>query len=121
MIESQNGLYDFNQGSRRSHFSTPDIITALEGNRKLEYYDSSMKGIDNLNITMWSTDFHISPIADIKAVTAKISKNVKIIDQSLSGHCHLTDTCATDHLHILNKENGINLSHHHRTPSLRKW
>ena len=109
MVISHNRLYEFYQVDGQSQFRTPDIITALQENRKLQYYGSYMKDVDDLNITMWSTDFHISPIADIKAVAAKISNNVKIIDQSLSGHCHLTGTCATHHLHILNKDNGINL------------
>lgn len=57
-------------------------------------------------LTLWSSDFHISPIEDIKHVVAKYGINV--IDKSLSGHCHLTGTCERD-LRILNKQNGINL------------
>lgn len=57
-------------------------------------------------LTLWSSDFHISPIADIKhllqpmfEVEVDSSKRdvvkvqVSIIDKSLSGHCHLTNTC----------------------------
>ena len=57
-------------------------------------------------LTLWSSDFHISPIEDIKHVVTKYGINV--IDKSLSGHCHLTGTCERD-LKILNKQNGINL------------
>jgi len=58
-------------------------------------------------ITLWSNDFHISPIADIKHNLKDF--DVKVIDKSLSGHCHLTNTCERD-LKILNKLNGISLS-----------
>jgi hypothetical protein len=63
-------------------------------------------------ITFWSSDFHISPIADIKNLlqptfqvplsinvhtgdVAKVSLQVSVIDKSLSGHCHLQNTCQT--------------------------
>jgi hypothetical protein len=55
--------------------------------------------------TVWSNDLHISPIANIKK--ALIPKGVKFIDKSLSGHCHLTETCATD-LKILTPRNAQN-------------
>jgi hypothetical protein len=32
----------------------------------------------------------------------------KVIDKSLSGHCHLSNTCERD-LRVMNKQNGINL------------
>lgn len=57
-------------------------------------------------ITLWSSDFHISPIADIKSIVSKWG--VKVIDKSLSGHCHLTSTCARD-LKVINQQNGISL------------
>lgn len=63
--------------------------------------DAHLRGL-----TLWSSDFHISPIEDIKHVVSKYGINV--IDKSLSGHCHLTGTCERD-LKILNKQNGINL------------
>eukprot|EP01038_Epipyxis_sp_PR26KG_P011928 gene11928-15963_t len=71
------------------------------------------------NLVLWSSDFHISPIADIKHLLQSSSNNnnnnnskynnLEIIDKSLSGHCHLTNTCATD-LRIINQKNGIRLS-----------
>ena len=57
-------------------------------------------------LTLWSSDFHISPIADIKDILKDYG--VKIIDKSLSGHCHLTDTCERD-LRVITKLNGIHL------------
>ena len=58
-------------------------------------------------VTLWSSDFHISPIADIKNLLQ--DHNVKVIDKSLSGHCHLMGTCQQD-LRVLTKDNGIDLT-----------
>eukprot|EP01040_Poterioochromonas_malhamensis_P023883 gene23883-29408_t len=60
----------------------------------------------SIPITLWSSDFHISPIADIKSIVSKWG--VTVIDKSLSGHCHLTSTCARD-LKVINQQNGISL------------
>ena len=57
-------------------------------------------------LTLWSSDFHISPIADVKHNLKELG--VSVIDKSLSGHCHLTNTCERD-LRVINKNNGINL------------
>ena len=62
----------------------------------------------NVELTLWSSDFHVSPIADIKAILPLTNYKVNIIDKSLSGHCRLTNTCQTD-LKIINKYNGIDL------------
>lgn len=60
--------------------------------------------------TIWSSDFHISPVADIKSLLRTWDKTsrVFIIDESLSGHCAMTDTCAQN-LQVLTRENGITL------------
>ena len=49
---------------------------------------------ENVPVSLWSTDFHIAPIADLKLLLTKNSLNssstattVKVIDRSLSGHC----------------------------------
>lgn len=44
--------------------------------------------------TFWSSDFHIGPVADIKDILEPLGVN--ILDKSLSGHCHLHQTCAKD-------------------------
>ena len=54
-----------------------------------------------------SSDFHISPVADIKHTMKRF--NVKFIDKSLSGHCRLTHSCQTD-LRVFDRKNGINLN-----------
>ena len=46
-------------------------------------------------IKFWCSDFHISPVADIKEVLSNF-REVSVIDKSLSGHCHLTNSCAVD-------------------------
>lgn len=60
--------------------------------------------------TIWSNDFHISPIQNVKMIVGRLTDlRVHFIDKSLSGHCHLTQTCATN-LRVLNHANGINPS-----------
>jgi len=53
---------------------------------------------------VWSNDFHIATIGNVKALLQPLG--VKFIDKSLSGHCHLTKTCATN-LKVLNFNNGV--------------
>jgi hypothetical protein len=72
-----------------------------------EVLHSMYNGSNNFDdLVLWSSDFHISPIADIKNVME--SYRVKVIDKSLSGHCHLSGTCQHD-LRVINKDNGISL------------
>lgn len=50
-------------------------------------------------LTMWMADAHISPAADIKGLLRRSLGDTVVttfIDKSLSGHCHLTNTCAHD-------------------------
>lgn len=42
-------------------------------------------------LVIWSNDYHISPINDLKHLLRPLG--VKFIDKSLSGHCHITNTC----------------------------
>ncbi|CAF1062478.1 unnamed protein product [Adineta ricciae] len=55
------------------------------------------------SITIWNSDFHISPIRDLKTIL--IPLGVKFFDKSLSNSCSRTKTCAS-HLRILNRENA---------------
>lgn len=57
---------------------------------------------------IWSSDFHIAGPADVKDVLRNWGSGVTIRDESLSGHCQLTDTCASK-LTVLNSTNGITL------------
>jgi hypothetical protein len=59
------------------------------------------------SLIIWTSDFHISTVYDIKYLLSQF--NVHVIDKSLSGHCYLTNTCQTD-LHIITEVNGIDLS-----------
>lgn len=74
--------------------------------------------------TLWATDFHISPIEDIKNILGRMDKidrtksvrksksiaSVHVLDNSLSGHCHLSGTCADMTIvQHLNMNNGISL------------
>jgi hypothetical protein len=80
---------------------------------------SNMNTVSDMKLKLWSTDFHISPIADIKSIlhnsfsdtmankyrNRNRNVSVSIIDKSLSGACNLMKTCAKD-LHKLNYNNG---------------
>lgn len=78
------------------------LQNSMYGNKK----DFS-NGIEIFNeLVFWSSDFHISPIADIKNII--VDYGVRVIDKSLSGHCHLSNTCQHD-LRVINQQNGITL------------
>ena len=66
-----------------------------------------------------SIDFHISPVRDVKDLMLRSVelRSVEIVDESLSGHCHLVDTCSKD-LRIVNRANGISLG---ACPNELKW
>jgi len=66
-------------------------------------YNSSFP--DSPTPIIWSNDFHISPIANMK----RLLPEAQFIDKSLSGACSQTKTCATD-LKVLNRNNGISPS-----------
>ena len=55
---------------------------------------------------IWSNDYHIGPIRDLKDLLQPLG--VKFIDKTLSGHCHLTSTCEHN-LTIINKANAMGL------------
>jgi hypothetical protein len=60
-------------------------------------------------LVIWSNDYHISPINDLKHLLQPLG--VKFIDKSLSGHCHITNTCggrAT--LRVINVGNAMDLA-----------
>jgi len=71
----------------------------------------SPSGKKEPTFTFWSADFHIAPIADVKDLFAdfNVTAIYTIIDESLSGHCHLKGTCFQD-LKVLNRSNGIHLN-----------
>lgn len=126
---------------RIGHVRSPrNAIFNHNGDNKMlssEHYamESFENHIHKKQVNMWSTDFHISPIADIKAILKNeivskkreelknfnddpynvynernFSLDVRIHDNSLSGHCHLTQTCASKtSLQYLNKLNGLGL------------
>lgn len=59
-------------------------------------------------LVIWSNDFHISPINDLKHLLVPFG--VRFIDKSLSSHCHITNTCeGRASLHVINTENAMNL------------
>jgi len=63
----------------------------------------------NKPIVIWSNDYHISPINDLKHMLQPLG--VQFIDKSLSGHCHITNTCQGKmSLRIINQQNAMHLT-----------
>jgi hypothetical protein len=62
---------------------------------------------------IWSSDFHVGPIGDLKLVWADIrvhGREVEVVDKSLSGSCAGAGTCAKGRdLRVLNQSNGQDL------------
>jgi len=62
----------------------------------------------NKPLVIWSNDYHISPINDLKYLLKPFG--VSFIDKSLSGHCHITNTCeGKNSLKVINSDNAMNL------------
>ena len=60
-------------------------------------------------LVLWSNDYHISPINDLKHLLKPFG--VTFIDKSLSGHCHITKTCeGKKSLKIINRGNAMYLN-----------
>ena len=70
----------------------------------------SQRPPSGLKLSVLSTDFHISPIRDLKDIMRRMPEfsSVSVVDESFSGHCKMTGTCARK-LRVLNPENGISL------------
>jgi len=59
-------------------------------------------------LVLWSNDYHISPINDLKHLLKPLG--VSFIDKSFSGHCYITNTCeGQKSLKVINRDNGMNL------------
>jgi hypothetical protein len=47
-------------------------------------------------LLVWSSDYHISPVADLKYLFAALATvRVRVLDKSLSGHCAMMNTCTS--------------------------
>ena len=60
---------------------------------------------------VWSSDFHVGPIADLKDIWQDLrvrGRRVTVIDKSLSGSCSSQGTCA-EGLRVVNGSNGQDL------------
>jgi len=80
------------------------IVWPVTGNLKREH---DITG----NRKLLSIDFHIGPVRDVKDLLLRTLelRHVRIVDESLSGHCHLVNTCATN-LRVVNRANGLSFS-----------
>jgi hypothetical protein len=77
--------------------------TAYDGDKQYEVSADQLRGL-----TVFSMDFHISPVKDLKDVFSQWG--IKFIDQSLSGACGKFEpkTCAQD-LKVVTRGNGFTI------------
>ncbi|ESO06885.1 hypothetical protein HELRODRAFT_170916 [Helobdella robusta] len=71
------------------------------------FSEEAVRSVVSLRPVLWSQDYHITPMMDLKSLLGPIG--VKIIDNSLSYHCMMTGTCAK-HLKVINSDNGMSLT-----------
>ena len=98
---------------KRGMFEAPSVrnnktnLVIFQQNVSVEGKESLSASIfKNRKLIVWSNDFHIGPIQDLKHLLQPLG--VKFIDKSLSKHCRLTRTCARG-LKVVNRGNGIKL------------
>ena len=84
-------------------YSSPDCVKLKETG----FQEAAVRRVVRMRPVIWSQDYHITPIMDIKSLLAPIG--VKIIDKSLSYHCGKMGTCAAG-LRVITQENGMRLS-----------
>ena len=84
-----------------------DISTSVAGS-STSSMSSTITTKGQYGLRFWSADFHISPVADVKMILSQYGSSV--VDQSLSSHCYLTNSCATSELAVINKGNGMELN-----------
>jgi hypothetical protein len=59
-------------------------------------------------LVIWSNDYHIAPVNDLKHLLQPLG--VRFIDKSLSGHCHVTNTCeGRKTLRVISRHNAMHL------------
>jgi hypothetical protein len=75
--------------------SAASITTATETRAHHERQHAPQRsGNRSRKITIWTQDFHIAPVRDLKHFFADIMRlDVHWLDFSHSGHCHLVNTC----------------------------
>ncbi|CAF3443344.1 unnamed protein product [Rotaria socialis] len=88
-------------------FSFVIITCSIIGFNLKQYFEEYFIDFSEYDdkITIWSNDYHISPINDLKHLLTPLG--VRFIDKSLSGACYLTKTCAKN-LRIISSANGMN-------------
>jgi len=80
----------------------------MDGNEIELQLNESKILFPNKPLVIWSNDYHISPIRDLKFLLKPLG--VSFIDKSFSGHCHITKTCdGQKSLKIINRGNAMNL------------
>ena len=81
----------------------------LTGLQNANINHTSIRQVDRFQLVFWSNDYHISPINDLKNLLQPLG--VRFIDKSLSGHCHVTNTCeGRKTLRVISKGNAMELA-----------
>ena len=78
--------------AQAEHVEAPPVPPPPPRQQRREVLTTKPESQKDWGYTFWSSDFHISPIADLKDLFAPMG--MRIIDESLSGHCHLKNVLA---------------------------
>jgi hypothetical protein len=81
------------------------LLPVLDAEALVDQFATALPGVRKLRrpTVVWSMDMHISPIANAKALLEPMG--VTFMDNSLSGHCQRTKTCAKS-LKVLTRDNA---------------
>ena len=71
------------------------------------FSETAVRSVIRNRPLIWSQDYHVGPIMDIKSLLTPIG--VKVIDKSLSYYCGHIGTCAKD-LKVITQQNGMRLT-----------
>ena len=70
------------------------------------FEEEAVRAVIKSQPILWSQDYHVTPVMDIKSLLSPIG--VKVLDNSLSYYCGKIGTCAKN-LKVINSENGMGL------------
>ena len=84
-------------------YNSPDCVFI----KNTGFDETALRQVIRMRPVLWSQDYHVTPIMDIKSLMKPIG--VKIIDKSLSYYCGRVGTCAKG-MQIINRENGMRLT-----------
>jgi len=81
-VDSDNVLF------WNTSYTQPDCVFV----KNTGFTEAAVKAVIRHRVVLWSQDYHITPLMDIKSLLGPIG--VKVVDQSLSYQCSKVSTCA---------------------------